>query len=72
MSATDNFFEDYDDEFVYERIEKWLLGPGAHNFVVEFGQDEAKIATDLDFTKFQRLVKHNDPSRPASRPVRWM
>jgi hypothetical protein len=72
MSATDTIFEDYDDAEVYARIEESLLSDQARNFVVEFGQDEAKIAFNLGPTKFERLVKLDDPPRPASRPVRWM
>lgn len=72
MSQTDSFFEDYDDADVYGKVQGWLQSPNARNFVVEFGQNEAKIARDLDSAKFEQLIKHEDPPKSATRPVRWM
>lgn len=72
MSATESFFKNYDDANVYAEVEDLLLSDQARNFVIEFGPDEAKIALNLGHTKFESLVKHGEPPRPASRPVRWM
>jgi hypothetical protein len=72
MSATNSIFEDFDDPNVYNKVEGLLLSERARNFVVEFGAHEAKIAFNLPATKFERLVKQNDPPRSADRPVRWM
>ena len=72
MPVTSSFFEDYDDADVYRKIQGWLESPTARNFVVEFGQKEAKIVRDLDAAKFEQLIKHNEPPRLPYRPVRWM
>ncbi len=74
--ATTDLFEDFDQEPVYDRTQKRLLHPDARNFVVEFGQHEARIAWDLDFDNFEQLLKHEDQGRraerQAKRPTRWM
>ena len=72
LPQTNSFFEDYDDTAVYDKIQGWLQNPQARNFVVEFGQNEAKIAYDLDSAEFERLIKQDDPPKSADRPVRWM
>ncbi len=72
MSATDGFFQDYDDAAVYREVRGWLESPNAHNFVLEFGQKEAKIARDLDAANFERLIKADKTLRSPNRPVRWM
>jgi hypothetical protein len=71
MSAT-NFFENYDDPIVYNAIQGQLCDADAQNFVVEFGADEAKIAFNLDTPKFEQLMKHDNPPREKTKPVRWM
>jgi hypothetical protein len=71
MAASD-IFQDYDNQTVFDEIQKSALDPRARNFVVEFGPAQAKIAFDLNLEKFQQLVQHNDPPRDPLRPVRWM
>jgi hypothetical protein len=72
MSQADCFFEDYDEAKIYGKVQDWLLSPQARNFVVEFGQNEAKIACDLDSAKFEKLISHDCPPKSPDRPVRWM
>jgi hypothetical protein len=72
MHGTDGLFKDYDHADIYRDVQGWLQSPKARNFVVEFGQNEAKIARDLDSTQFERLINHDQPQKSLDRPVRWM
>jgi hypothetical protein len=72
VPSTESFFEDYDDADVYRDVQGWLQSPKARNFVVEFGQNEAKIARDLDSNQFERLIKLEERQKSSDRPVRWM
>lgn len=72
LPETGSFFKNYDDTDVYRDVQGWLQSPKARNFVVEFGQNEAQIARDLDSTQFERLIKPHERHELPDRPVRWM
>ncbi|KAH8808293.1 hypothetical protein F5884DRAFT_791748 [Xylogone sp. PMI_703] len=65
----ESLFRNYDDVSVYQESELRALEPTTHNFVVEFGKNEAQISFDLDAAQFQLLL---DSERPESRPARWI
>jgi len=65
-------FRDYDDPKVYEEIQAGLLDPTARNFVVEFGQNQARIALNVDCDTFKELLEDSSLPRSNDRPVRWM
>ena len=65
----DGRFANYDLKDVYEKSREFAKDPRTSNFVVEFGQEEAQIAFDLDIIQFQTLLSTEAPKK---RPIRWM
>ena len=65
----DGRFADFDDAAIYKGSQARALNEATHNFVVEFGKDEAQVAFDLDVADIQNVL---DTPREGPRPVRWM
>jgi hypothetical protein len=64
-------FLDFDDVVVYKQAQEKVIDHKTRNFVVEFGQKNARIAFDIDHTEFEALLPSNHESRLAM-PIRWM
>ena len=62
-------FDDLDNKAVYDQSLAKVLDESTRNFVVNFGQKEAKIAFNLGVDDLKALLKSGPP--PES-PVRWM
>jgi hypothetical protein len=70
---TENTLKDFDDPEVFQDCQRKLVKPHTLNFVLEFGEDKAGVAFDLDNAAFDLLLNHDDPPRDhKQRPVRWM
>jgi hypothetical protein len=67
---TEDILKDFDDSDVYKDCQKKLVDSKTRNFLLEFGQDEAKIAFDLEKDDFSQLIRKSP--RDGKRPVRWM
>lgn len=62
-------FEDFDVREVYERTLTAASDLKAQNFVIQFGPQHARIATNLDADDFEDLLLWvNDKDCP----IRWM
>jgi hypothetical protein len=62
-------FEDFDSPAVYKRSLARAQEGSTHNFVVGFGQKQAKIAFNVSAESFQELL---EAEPPHDCPVRWM
>lgn len=67
--ASDPTFADFDNEAIYSHSLALVLDESTRNFVVDFGQKEARIAFNLDVDTVDGLLK---AGLPKERPVRWM
>ena len=67
--ARNGYFENFDDEEVYERSQQRVLNESTRNFVVEFGKSKAQIAFDFENGDLQKLF---ESERSEEKPVRWM
>lgn len=65
-------FQDFDDRAVYERVVGHALGEHALNFVVEFGNNTARVACDLTEADFELLLAEPEHARDPDTPIRWM
>ena len=62
-------FADFDEEYTFKASESSAALETTTNFVVEFGENGARIAFNCKPDGIERLLK--DPA-PVERPVRWM
>lgn len=67
--AADTMFENFDDKATYDRSLAHAQKESTHNFVIGFGQKEARIAFDISAGSIRELLK---AERPETRPVLWM
>ena len=67
--AGNTAFEDLDNKAIYDQSLAKVLDESTRNFVVDFGQKEAKIAFNLGVDDVNALLKTGPPKE---RPVRWM
>ena len=65
----DGKFEDFDDPYYYSHVQKELENPDARNFVVEFGPEHCRIASNLTLLHFEKLLSQK---RDPAHPIRWM
>lgn len=61
-------FRNFDDQDVFNDVQKAALDPTAQNFVVLFGPHHAKVALNLVTDDFRDLFLLKDKDCP----VRWM
>ncbi|KAJ2899716.1 putative adp-ribosylation factor protein [Zalerion maritima] len=69
VRVEDGVFVNYDEDEVYNCINKEVFRKCAKNFVVEFGNQQIQIAKNLDH---QQLHDRLDATRIADFPVRWI
>ncbi len=65
----DVHFDNFDQKEHYLRVKMELENPAAKNFVVEFGAENCRIATDLTLPDFRKLLSQK---RDPAHPIRWM
>ncbi|KAI9741586.1 MAG: hypothetical protein M1818_004393 [Claussenomyces sp. TS43310] len=66
-----DIFGNYDEQFIYDKAQQDALDPNSRNFVVEFGQKNARIGFNLDGESLRRLFEETNEER-VDRPVRWI
>ncbi|KAH8663112.1 hypothetical protein BGZ60DRAFT_412784 [Tricladium varicosporioides] len=67
--SKDGQFADFDEEEVYQNAKAFTLDLSTQNFIVEFGQDKAQIAFNVEKNGFEKLLKSQ---RTAEYPIRWI
>jgi hypothetical protein len=67
--ASNATFADLDDKAIYDQSLVDVLSESTLNFVVDFGQQDAKIAFNVGAEEGERLLT---AGLSKKRPVRWM
>ncbi|OCL10498.1 hypothetical protein AOQ84DRAFT_426903 [Glonium stellatum] len=61
--------KNFDDDVHFEQFDHEVRSPNSRNFLIDFGDDEAWCAFDLEANSFTSLLKSN---RPPALNTRWI
>jgi hypothetical protein len=64
-----HFFRDFDVQDNFNLFDKQMLDAKSHNFCLDFGEDSAFCAFDLDAQSYEKLLTS---PRPADLHTRWI
>jgi hypothetical protein len=64
-----HFFHDFDDRGNFNLFDGQMLNSKSHNFCLDFGEDSAFCAFDLDAQSYEKLLTS---PRPAELHTRWI